>query len=119
MSISTANVDQLPMEVLVLIFKFLNLSDIFENCSNTCKIWREIIAQFFLQPYLKILTRLDSDLRDKLHDNGWTEQCFDNDFLYETYEKITSYKGILAQKYLLKDYLSLSRYIVLLKIYNS
>ena len=95
----SANVDHLPIEVLILVFKFLNLSDIFENCSKTCKIWREIIAQFFLQPYMKILARLDSDLRDKLYDSGWTEQCFDNDFLYETYEKITSYKGIYSSVY--------------------
>ena len=95
----SANVDHLPIEVLILVFKFSNLSDIFENCSKTCKMWREIIAQFFLQPYMKILARLDSDIRNKLYDNGWSEQCFDDDFLYETYEKITSYKGIIVLIY--------------------
>lgn len=44
-------INDLPEEVIVLIFKELQHKDVFDNCSNTCLKWREIGAQLLLDSF--------------------------------------------------------------------
>ena len=86
-------VEKLPTELLFLIFKHLNTTDI-ENCSKTCIKWRKIIAKFFLKSYLFRLTKLDTVLKNLLHKNGWNEESDDIDHILKYYEKSKAVKQI-------------------------
>jgi len=79
-------INDLPVEVIVLIFKELQHKDIFENCSNTCHKWRDIVIHYFIQPYLKKLAKHHLDLRRRFEIAGWNEDCHENEVILNTYE---------------------------------
>ena len=87
-----ATIHDIPIEILVLIFEYLNLSDI-EFCLKTCYRWKDIIAQYFMKPHLQMFGILDEDIEDLLYEEGWTCDCNNTDFIVSLYEKVTSYKG--------------------------
>ena len=36
---------------------------------------------------------LDEDIKDVLYNDGWTEECNNNELIISMYEKVSSYKG--------------------------
>ena len=112
-----ASIENLPVEVLVLIFEYLSFSDVVENCSNTCFKWRYITAQFFIGSYLHTYAIMDEDIKDILYDNGWTEKSNDNNFIIYMYEYITSYKGTHSDTLNLFKQILVNKKDILLHIY--
>ena len=86
-------IKDLPPEVLVFILKYLNITDIVENCSKTCVNWKEITAQFFMQPRLLKLSKSDKEAKRALEREGWSKNCQDYDFIICLHEKYCFYKG--------------------------
>ena len=86
----TSTIQKFPTELLVLIFKSLNLTDI-ETCLKTCMKWREIIAQFILQTSLKKLSKFDENLYNQFCGYGWFQDYFnDTELIISLYEKTFS-----------------------------
>ena len=87
-------IEDVPVEVLVLIFKCLSIQDVFQNCVNTCVKWRYITAQYFMKPYLLRLANYHKNLKDSFQFDGWTEECNDHELIISLCEKHTSFKCI-------------------------
>ena len=85
----------LPTEVLVHIFNHLNFSDVVKNCSNTCIRWRDIIVEFFMEPQLRIFALLDDDLKQKLLNENWNNECKDSNLIKTLWDKFKPYKSKL------------------------
>merc|ERR1712241_903685 len=85
-------INDLPEEIIVIIFQDLQFKDIIENCSNTCMKWRFIVAHYFMQPYLKKLARHHLDLRKTFESVGWTEECSEIDLILTLCERHMCYK---------------------------
>ena len=83
-----AAIQDLPVEVMVLIFKYLKFTDIGDNCARTCLQWKEYVAQFFIGPHFFKLTRLyNHHLKRYLLKEGWKEDNNSTDLLMKLYEK--------------------------------
>ena len=50
-------IDDMPEEIIVLIFKELQHEDIIGNCFKTSLRWQKIVIEHFMQPYLRKLSR--------------------------------------------------------------
>jgi hypothetical protein len=50
-------INDLPEEIIVLIFKELQHEDIIGNCFKTSLRWQKIVIEHFMQPYLRKLSR--------------------------------------------------------------
>ena len=87
------NIEDFSPEVLVLVFKYLSLKDIAENCSKTCKRWKEITAHFVISQPLFKLSNLDDDLKNELISHGWSIDHNDSDLILCLYEKFKYFKG--------------------------
>ena len=92
------SINDLPVEILIIIFQDLQFKDIIENCSNTCMKWRFIVAHYFMQPYLKKLARHHLDLRKTFESVGWTEECSEMDLILTLCERHMCYKRSPPQK---------------------
>ena len=46
--------EDLPMEIIVVIFNHLNIQDL-QQCCQTCTKWKNVIVQFFFRPQLRTL----------------------------------------------------------------
>ena len=90
----TVTILDLPPEILVLIFKNINLTEVAENCSKTCLLWKTIIAQFVLQPRLREIAKYDDDVKEILTNANWTQQSTNHDLIMSLYDKFKSYKGL-------------------------
>ena len=84
-----ASIQDLPPEILEIIFKNLSLVDV-ENASRTCVKWREISAHFFFKSRLQSHANLDEEMKNILRNEGWTEDCYDTDLIVTLYEKFLS-----------------------------
>ena len=93
MSIS---IQDLPTEILVIIFDKLNMINI-ESCSETCVRWKYICIRYFFQAYLQEIAKYDDETKISLMDDGWTNLCYNNYNLIESlYNKIA--KGLASSK---------------------
>ena len=86
-----ASIEDIPPEVVLLIFKILRIDDV-ENCFKICKKWRGIAANFIIKPHLKCLLKLNEDVQNIFQEEGWTEECNNTDEILDLYEKVKSYK---------------------------
>ena len=86
------SINDLPEEIIIIIFQHLQFQDIIENCSNTCMKWRFIVAHYFMQPYLKKLARHHLDLRKYFENVGWTEECSEIELILTLCERHMCYK---------------------------
>ena len=46
--------EDLPIEIIVVIFNHLNIQDL-QQCCQTCTKWKNVIVQFFFRPQLRTL----------------------------------------------------------------
>ena len=85
------SIEEIPAEVIVMIFKKLTLADV-ENCSMTFTKWKKIAAIFFMKPHLESLSQLDQDFKITLQEAGLTEDSYNSDLIWTLYKKYKSYK---------------------------
>ena len=52
------HIEDLPVEIIILIFKKLSLKDI-ESCCKTCYKWRHIVVKYFLAEQFTTFSALD------------------------------------------------------------
>ena len=80
-------IQDLPAEVMVLIFKYLKFTDIGENCAKTCLKWEAYAAQFFIGPHILRLSKYNLHLVNYLLKEGWTEDYNSTELIMKLYEK--------------------------------
>ena len=94
--IMVTSIEDLPKEVLVQIFSFLNFNDIADNCLWTCIRWYDVIADFFLKRYINKIAKTNEDMKISLLENGWLfdpRECIDGELIVSLFEKYRSFKG--------------------------
>ena len=84
--------ENLPTEIIILIFQHLPLNDVVDNCLITCNKWQNIVIQYFLSPQLKIFAKLNGKLRHDLCNNGWSDDCSNNDLILSLWREFEPYK---------------------------
>ena len=80
-------INDLPIEMFVEVFKYLNIHEIAFRYTEICIHWRENIALHILAP--EIIRQADSNPSYKklLEKNQWTEECEDVEMLIYLYNK--------------------------------
>ena len=94
---ATTEINDLPMEMLVMILENLSLHDLVDKCSKTCLEWRDAIAQFILRPKILRLARDNGQFKRAIIQDGWTEgeEAQDSDFIMSLYLKYEFYSSKL------------------------
>ena len=69
-------IEDLPTEVIVIIFQHLSIKDL-QNCSQTCRKWEKIVVQFFFKPQLRSISKFDDFTKKYFQKKGWNEECDD------------------------------------------
>ena len=85
--------ENLPTEMIILIFEYLPLNDVVNNCLITCNKWKDIVIEYFLCPQLKIFVKLSGKLKHELQINGWSDSCTGNALVLSLWRKFEPYNG--------------------------
>ena len=72
--------DDLPPEIIVMIFKHLSVTDL-QNCCQTCLKWEGIAVDCFFQPQLRSLAEFDDFTKKSFRKKGWTHICQDKNLI--------------------------------------
>ena len=72
--------DDLPPEIIVMIFKNLSVTDL-QNCCQTCLKWEALAVDFFFQPHLRSLAEFDDFTKKSFRKKGWTHICNDKNLI--------------------------------------
>ena len=83
-------IQDLPPEILLLIFKKLSFKEVIENCSKTCENWERIVVAYFMQPRLKKLSACYEREKQCLDILGWTEDCYEPKIIIPMFEVFVS-----------------------------
>ena len=80
-------INDLPIEMFVEVFKYLDIHQIAFRYTEICIHWRENIALHILAP--EIIRQADSNpgFKKLLEKNQWTEECEDVEMLIYIYNK--------------------------------
>ena len=93
-------VQDLPNEILVIIFEKICLHELVTNCANICVRWRELVAQRILGPKINKLAKINWKFRMDIKEAGWTEEASNPTellmSLYNKYEHFTNSKYFLS-----------------------
>ena len=91
--------ENLPPEIMLNIFEYLNEIDIF-NCSVALLGTRneEFVTQTCLKDQLKILASLDVNLNKSIKNCGWSQECKDVKLIVRIHKE---FKPKLPSMYLL------------------
>ena len=85
--------DYLPVELLVLIFHFLKISDLIK-CYQVNKKWQDIVIQYFIRPQLVVFTKLDVEFKKTLYQEGWNENNNESGLIVKLWKKYKPYRGL-------------------------
>ena len=77
---SELTMDNLPPEIIVMIFKNLSVTDL-QNCCQTCLKWEAIAVNCFFQPQLCCLAEFDDFTKKSFRKKGWTHICNDKNLI--------------------------------------
>ena len=89
---SAKTINDLPREILEMIFQYLPLKDVFESCANTCLEWRIISTQRFMRHHFNYLSEIYHFRFDWILKNEeWNQDCKDIDFIMNLYERLKHY----------------------------
>ena len=88
-------IEQFSDEVLVLIFKYLDKTDI-ENCAKVCLRWKRIVAFYFFNAYLRKIAKMYKNLEYPFNEKSWTEECKDEDLIIKIYKETYSGRIFVA-----------------------
>ena len=72
-SVVLSSIDQMPIEVLVAIFKFITPNELAQICVNVSIKWKELITSCILQPILRNLSLCSHEIKQKLISMGWSD----------------------------------------------
>ena len=80
-------INNLPIEMFVEVFKYLDMHQIAFRHTEICLHWRENIALHILAP--EIIRQADSNpsFKKLLEKNQWTEECEDVEMIISIYNK--------------------------------
>ena len=84
-------IERFPDEVLVSIFKYLSKFDI-DNCANTCLRWKRVVVFYFFNQHLCKVAKKYKEFKDEFDEEGWTEECLDEDLIIRIYKE--TYSGV-------------------------
>ena len=92
--------NDLPTEMVVEVFKYLNIHEIAFRYTKICLHWRENIALHILAPEIIRQAEANPSFKKLLEKNQWTEECDDVGMIIYIYNKtlnpITSEFVVLA-----------------------
>ena len=80
-------INDLPIEMFVEVFKYLNLQQIAFRYTEICIHWRENIALHILPPEIFRQAEANPSFKKLLEKNQWTEECEDVEMLIYIYNK--------------------------------
>ena len=80
-------INDLPVEMLVEIFQYLNIHEIAFRYTEICIHWRENIALHILAPEIIRHAEANPSFKKLLEKNQWTEECEDVEMLIYIYNK--------------------------------
>ena len=96
-------INDLPIEMFVEVFKYLNIHEIAFRYTEICIHWRGNIALHILAPKIIRQAEANPSFKKLLEKNQWTEECDDVEMLIYIYNKtlnpITSKFIYLAMSY--------------------
>ena len=72
-SVVLSSIDQMPIEVLVAIFKFITPNELAQICVNVSIKWKELITSCIVQPILRNLSLCSHEIKQKLISMGWSD----------------------------------------------
>jgi len=84
-------ITDLPPELVVVIFSFLEHSDL-RNVEKVCVSWQKLLALHFWKPHLQYLCASDSKLQLHLEALGWSQDCVDIDIIKNIWKKLHCHK---------------------------
>ena len=96
--------DKVPTEILLSIYKCLNLHDLTENCLQVCAKWRQNIALFVLLPILKNVARRNSGLDAKFLEMGTIWNCENPNIILSMFQAFTRWHKCLEDIRLRKNW---------------
>ena len=59
-----ANITNLPIEIILQIFSYLNRSDIVLNCAKTTHLWKCIVSKFYIEPFINFLAERNNNVNE-------------------------------------------------------
>ena len=80
-------INDLPIEMFVEVFKYLNIDEIAFRYTEICIHWRENIALHILAPEIIRQAKSNPSYKKLLEKNQWTEECEDVEMLIYIYNK--------------------------------
>ena len=80
-------INDLPIEMFVEVFKYLNIEEIAFRYTGICIHWRENIALHILAPEIIRQAEANPSFKKLLEKNQWTEECEDVEMLIYIYNK--------------------------------
>jgi len=80
-------ITDLPPELVVVIFKFLEHSDL-RSVEKVCVSWQKLLALHFWRPHLHYLSASDKSLGDCMEALGWSRDCFDFNVIKNVWKKL-------------------------------
>ena len=88
----TTTIKDLPVEILLKIFRELNIFDV-ASCARAFKKWRNILALEIIYPRLQKLARLDSNFQEVLLENGFYQDIDNAIELFENIQDLMPVQG--------------------------
>ena len=80
-------INDLPIEMFVEVFKYLNIHQVAFRYTEICIQWRENIALHILAPEIIRQAEANPCFKKLLEKNGWTEESDDVEMLIYIYNK--------------------------------
>ena len=87
MATTELQINDLPIEMFVEVFKYLNIHEIAFRYTEICIHWRENIALHILAPEIIRQAEANPSFKKLLEKNHWTEECEDVEMLIYIYNK--------------------------------
>ena len=87
MATTELQINDLPIEMFVEVFKYLNRHEIAVRYTEICIHWRENIALHILAPEIIRQAEANPSFKKLLEKNQWTEECEDVEMLIYIYNK--------------------------------
>ena len=87
MATTELQINDLPIEMFVEVFKYLDKNQIAFGYTKICIQWRENIALHILAPEIIRQAEANPSFKKLLEKNQWTEECEDVEMLIYIYNK--------------------------------
>ena len=72
-----ANITNLPIEIILQIFSYLNRCDIILNCAKTTHLWKCIVSKFYIEPFINFVAERNNINEIWNIENGGTFKVYE------------------------------------------